>query len=365
MTPEGDMLEINECGVALFEAEDVAHLKAMRLDDMILPKYRDGFAAMQARVMKGEPGRMEFEIEGLRGTRRWLESNATAMRDAETGSTVVLSICRDITAQKKATKALVRNQAIVRQISAALPFGFLVIDDRTNGVVHVNQQFCDLFGIPGMLGDIRSGYFSAKEVLERCSRIMLDAPGVAASCAALADVENRSVVSDEIACVDDRTIRRYSTQIRDDTDRYVARFYLFEDVSADRRAEQDRLRLESQLQQAMKMQSVGRLAGGVAHDFNNMLGVIIGHAEIAMRATSAIDPVHTDLVAIHKAAERSAALTRQLLAFASKQTAAPTRLDLNDTVGGSLRMLQRLISEDIRLSWRPQPALWPVRVDPS
>jgi CheY-like chemotaxis protein len=84
-----------------------------------------------------------------------------------------------------------------------------------------------------------------------------------------------------------------------------------------------------------------------------------------MRATRPADPVHIDLAAIHKAAERSAGLTRQLLAFASKQVAEPKRLDLNETVGSSLRMLQRLISEDVRLHWRPESTLWPVCIDPS
>ena len=137
------------------------------------------------------------------------------------------------------------------------------------------------------------------------------------------------------------------------------------DITEHKLAEEERAKLEIQFQQAQKMESVGRLAGGVAHDFNNMLGVILGHAELALRKGDPENPLHDHLVEISKAAERSANLTRQLLAFARKQIVAPRELDLNTTVAGMLKMLQRLIGEDIRLVWQPQADLWPVRMDPS
>ncbi|MDO8835964.1 MAG: LytS/YhcK type 5TM receptor domain-containing protein, partial [Vicinamibacterales bacterium] len=123
--------------------------------------------------------------------------------------------------------------------------------------------------------------------------------------------------------------------------------------------------VQAQLQQAQKMESVGRLAGGVAHDFNNMLGVILGHAELALTEVDKAHPLHDHLVEIRAAADRSAGLTRQLLAFARKQTVAPAVLDLNATVTGMLKMLRRLIGEDIDLAWHPSANLWPVKVDPT
>ncbi|MFZ1642950.1 MAG: GAF domain-containing protein [Candidatus Contendobacter sp.] len=123
--------------------------------------------------------------------------------------------------------------------------------------------------------------------------------------------------------------------------------------------------LEAQLLQAQKMEAVGRLAGGVAHDFNNMLAVIAGHAEMALEQTAPDCPLYADLLAIQKAAQRSADLTRQLLAFARKQTIAPRVLDLNDTIAGMLKILGRLIGEDIALLWKPANSLWPVNVDPA
>jgi PAS domain S-box-containing protein len=132
-----------------------------------------------------------------------------------------------------------------------------------------------------------------------------------------------------------------------------------------RQAEEERERLREQLAQVHKMESVGRLAGGIAHDFNNMLGVILGHAELAMAKIDPADQLHVNLQEIEKAARRSADLTRQLLAFARRQTVVPKVLNLNDTVSGMLKMLERLIGEDIEVVWQSGENLWPVRIDPS
>ncbi|MEW5736297.1 MAG: PAS domain-containing protein, partial [Thermodesulfobacteriota bacterium] len=127
----------------------------------------------------------------------------------------------------------------------------------------------------------------------------------------------------------------------------------------------EQMRLEEGLRQAHKMESVGRLAGGVAHDFNNMLGVILGHVEMAMDSVGPDQALYGDLAEIRKAAERSADLTRQLLAFARKQTILPKVLSINETIAGMMRMLKRMIGEDIRLVWTPDDDLWPVEMDPT
>jgi len=136
-------------------------------------------------------------------------------------------------------------------------------------------------------------------------------------------------------------------------------------MEASQKAMRDRRVLEDQLAQAQKMEAVGRLAGGVAHDFNNMLSVIIGHAELAMRRLDADHPLRDDLHEIHGAAQRSADLTRQLLGFARRQTIDPKVLDLNETVEGMLKMLRRLLREEIELVWLPDSGEVPVKMDPS
>ncbi len=124
-------------------------------------------------------------------------------------------------------------------------------------------------------------------------------------------------------------------------------------------------KLEAELLQAQKMESVGQLAGGVAHDFNNMLGVILGNSEMALMNMESSHPLFDKLMEIHKAAERSADLTRQLLAFARKQTVQPKVLNLNENLSGMLKMLQRLIGENIQLSMKSSANLWQLKMDPT
>lgn len=126
----------------------------------------------------------------------------------------------------------------------------------------------------------------------------------------------------------------------------------------------DHLRLTAQFQQAQKMEAVGQLAGGVAHDFNNMLTVILGHAELALRTVNPAQALHAHLEEIIKAAQRSTQITRQLLGFARKQTIAPVVLDLNQAVESMLKMLRRLIGENINLAWLPAAGLCPIKIDP-
>ncbi len=136
------------------------------------------------------------------------------------------------------------------------------------------------------------------------------------------------------------------------------------DVTEQLESNWQRDQMQKQLAQSQKIESVGRLAGGVAHDANNMLQAILGNVALALEDDPS--PVQRDyLQGIRSAAERTAGLTRQLLAFASRQTARPTVLNLNDTIAGMLSMLRRLIGEDIELAWSPGQDLWPVRMDPS
>jgi PAS domain S-box-containing protein len=156
-----------------------------------------------------------------------------------------------------------------------------------------------------------------------------------------------------------------ATVLRDDRGRVVGYQSAVRDVTDERRFEAERERLRAQLLQAQKMESIGRLAGGVAHDFNNMLEVIVGYAALLLDDIRPGHPYHAAIAGIRDASRRSAELTRQLLAFARKQTASPRVLDLNETIAETLGLLRRLIGEEITLSWAPGPELWSVRLDPA
>jgi PAS domain S-box-containing protein len=151
-------------------------------------------------------------------------------------------------------------------------------------------------------------------------------------------------------CLDDPVIHGVIVNVRD--------------VSERKKGEEERNALEEQLQQAMKMEAVGRLAGGVAHDFNNLLTVIGGNVELMKMGLHSSDPLVDSLDTVQKAAESAAALTRQLLAFSRRQIIEPRVLNLNDLVENLMKMLPRLIGEDVTLKAFLAGNLEPVKVDP-
>lgn len=139
---------------------------------------------------------------------------------------------------------------------------------------------------------------------------------------------------------------------------------LVREMEERKQAEQEKKHLEQQLIHAQKLESVGRLAGGIAHEFNNMLSIILGYSEMMQGDMTPNDPNYTRVTEISAAADRSADLTRQLLAFARKQTACPRLLDLNETVSQMMNMLQRLLKEDINLNFLPGDIPCMVNIDP-
>src|SRR5439155_22323810 len=126
----------------------------------------------------------------------------------------------------------------------------------------------------------------------------------------------------------------------------------------------DRNQYEDQLRQAQNMKAIGQLAGGIAHEFNNMLTVIRGQVEVMAEEMLASDPFRPRIEEVERASERATALTRQLLAFSRRQVLQTKILDLNSVITNLNQMLVRLIGEHIDLHFLPAADLWPVKVDP-
>ncbi len=145
--------------------------------------------------------------------------------------------------------------------------------------------------------------------------------------------------------------------VRNDRDEISGIVIVFHDVSEEQR-------LQEQLRQSDKMNAIGKLAGGVAHDFNNMLGIIIGYSDLAMEKARNDSELSDYLKQVLDAAHRSSQLTRRLLVFARKQTIAPIILDLNEVIGNILDMLKQLLGENIRVVWKPCEEKAVVNIDP-
>lgn len=137
------------------------------------------------------------------------------------------------------------------------------------------------------------------------------------------------------------------------------------DISDRKQAEAEREKLQKQLLQAQKLEAIGILAGGVAHDFNNILGAIMGYAELTLDQMNPGNPFYGNVVKILDAARRSARLTRQLLIFARKQATTPMVIDVNASVATMLKILRRLIGENIELVWLPAGNHCTIKMDPS
>ena len=268
----------------------------------------------------------------------------------------VAGIIRDITARRKAEEELQRSERKFRAAFLTSPDSITIKRLRDHRYLEVNNGFLDILGYEReeVLGKTSEelNIWSKSDQFSRFLDLLREK----------GSVENMEVI---LRCKNgDTRIGLMSARV---VDLYGESSILSitRDITQHRQAEEEKARLEEQLQQVRKMESIGRLAGGVTHDFNNMLGVILGHTEMAMEQLDSRHPLQADLAEIRKAAERSADLTRQLLAFARKQTIAPRVLDPGETIAGMIKMLKRLIGEQIQLIWKPEAGLWPVRVDPS
>ncbi len=327
--------------------------------NFIHPEDRQLVHSRYQQRVRGEhpPSSYEFRVIGLNDRVRWVVINSVQFVWEDEPAT--LSFLVDITKRKLAEESLKEKAALLEaQMNATLD-GLIVVDEKQQRIL-INQQAIDLLQVPPQILAVAEDEL----LLQHIAGLVREPEHF------LADVKRLyqqvfQTSRDEIEFRSGLVLDRYTAPVLSPDGKCYGRIWTFRDITERKRAEQEKVQLQAQLHQAQKMESVGRLAGGVAHDFNNMLGVILGHTELSLENEDVPEPVMESLQEIRKAADRSANLTRQLLAFARKQPVTPKVIDLNETVAGVLKMLERLIGEDIDLAWLPGADLDPVRIDPS
>jgi two-component system, cell cycle sensor histidine kinase and response regulator CckA len=287
----------------------------------------------------------EYRFRHRDGTYVWLRDEKRVLRDDMGNPTEVVGSWSNITERKRAERRLLESEEEYRLIFDSNPHPMAVFDVGTLSFLAVNEASVHLYGysrdefLAMSVTDLRPA--AELPALLQQLETLRDTPGLVTSLVkhrkkdgTLLDVEAAS-----------NPIEFRGQQ---------ARLVLANDVS-------ERKHLEAQLRQAQKMEAVGRLAGGVAHDFNNSLGVILGYTELLLRQVG--EAQRGKLEQILKATQRASGLTRQLLAFSRKEVVDPKVLDVNALLADLAKMLGRLIGEDVELVIEPGAGLGCVKAD--
>ncbi|MGK2906620.1 MAG: PAS domain S-box protein [Desulfuromonadales bacterium] len=306
--------------------------------------------AVHNAVEFGESYNVELDILTAKGNIKSIQTEG----NVGANNHKIVGFIQDITERKRTEEELLQIQELFTLFMKYSPIYTFIkkIENNQSRIIQISDNYIDMLGRPAeeLLGQSVEDLFPAE-----FARKMTDDD--------LAVVNIGKVVEVD----EDFNGRNYTTIkfpiFREGKDSLIAGFTI--DITERKQAELERRNLADQLHQSQKIESVGRLAGGVAHDYNNMLSVIIGYAELGRMKVDQSNPLRDNFDQILAAAMRSRDITRQLLAFARRQTIAPKVLDLNATVEAMLKMLRKLLGENINLVWIPRPGLWPVEIDPS
>jgi PAS domain S-box-containing protein len=303
----------------------------------------------RAMLQTGQPlvNREERAVDAA-GNAKWLSTSKVPLRNRQGETIGIIGIGRDITVGKLAEEALRQSEMSFRSVVEGAPYGIFraSVDGR---FLRVNSALQEMLG-----------YRTSKELLDVTlgANIFRNPADFQRLVELMGGTDEFKDVEMEWKRKDDSPITVLCSGRRvkgeDENSSYSEVFV--KDIT-------ERRVLERQLRAAAKMEAVGRLSGGIAHDFNNLLGVIIGYSQMLERKMEGDNPLHEYVEEIEKAGQRATALTRQLLAFSRQQILTPKVLNLNELVSDMVKMLPRLLGEDIAITTKLEPAIGSVKAD--
>ncbi len=337
-----------------YAPEDLIGNKTLSFNELILPPYRERLWERWQEVLRVR-GKFEaeYEIAARDGVVKWVWEQGEGVYDAQGQLLALEGFISDISERKRAEAERERLIRAIEQSGETI-----LITNAGGAILYVNPAFTRTTGYTReeALGQsprlLKSGVHGPEFYREMWKTLEAGRTWEGQ----IVNKRKDGTLFTEQAAI---------SPVRDAAGHLVNFVAVKRDITQQLRAEEEKDALQAQLSHAQKLESIGRLAGGVAHDFNNMLQAILGYVEIAIEQVPADQPLHDDLREIQKAAARSTALTRQLQVFARKQVATPEVLDLNEAVEGTFGMLRRLIGEDVQLVWKPGRNVGRVKIDPS
>ena len=363
ITDPGGSIQFRSANIEQTFGWNSAEIAGKRIFEFFHPDETGNVSDFLTRIA-GSPknsGNLELRFRSVDGTYKWTHLHAVNMLD-EPAIQGILGYFTDITDRKLAEKKKTESTDLLTNLARLVPgviYQYRLDPDGQSAFPYSSPGMNDIYEVtPEAVRDDASPVFSRlhPEDTEHVSAKIIES----ARTLETFTVEFRVILPRQ-------GLRwRWSQAFPERTaDGGTLWHGIITDITERKEAEAKQRQLHEQLTQSQKMETVGRLAGGIAHDFNNLLGVIIGYAEM-VREEVAPDSKHSiGLSKILDAAERSADLTRQLLAFSRQQNISPQTLHLNDAIAGMMEMLSRLIGENITLHWQPVSDLWPVLLDPT
>jgi two-component system, cell cycle sensor histidine kinase and response regulator CckA len=341
--PGGNFFRVNHAFAEMTGYPEEELLK-MSFQDVTHPDDYDIGTEITDSLIRGETGRSGLEKKYVKKDGSIINAGLTTtlLKDKDGNPLYFFSQVQDITARKQAEEALQESEEKYRSMMEAMDDPVYICSSDLR-IMYMNPAMIRLIGRDAAGDSCHKAIHGLDEKCPACVQ---------------KNVMNGETIKRETILKKDGKTYHVSNSPIFHTDGSVSKLTIFRDVS-------ELKKIEAQLRQAQKLESVGRLAGGVAHDYNNSLSVIIGFTELAMEDVSPAGPVRANLDEVLAAAKHAADITRQLLAFARKQNISPKVIDLNKNVETMLKMLRHLIGEDIDLAWLPGATLWPVKMDPA